>query len=134
MANLTASRPDQRQEGVLIDVNLAAATKVFAGSNVNFGATGLGKKASDTASEVFAGVAMETKDSALTADPSQSYVRVWTEGVFSMNCTGASAAWEGKDVFAVDDNLVALAATTTNDVRVGKVVKYVSATEVRVKI
>ena len=131
MANLTASRPDSRQEGILIDVNLAPATKVFKGSNVNFGATGLGKKASDTASEVFAGVAMETKDSTNADEP---YVRVWTEGVFSMNCTGATAAWEGKDVFAVDDNVVALAATTTADVRVGKVVQYVSATEVRVKI
>lgn len=132
MANLTNVRDDQRQEGVLIDVDLDAV-KVFKGSNVNFGANGYGKKSSDTASESFAGVAMETVDNS-DGSAGDKYVRVWAEGVFSMNCSGASRAWEGKDVYAVDDNLVALAATTTNDVRVGKVVKYVSATEVRVKI
>lgn len=133
MANLTASRPDQRQEGILIDVELAAATKIFKGSNVNFSPTGLAKKASDTALEMFAGVAIETKDSNIN-DDNEIFVRVWAEGVLSMNCAGATRAWEGKDVFVVDDNLMAFAATTTNDVRVGKVVKFVSATEVRVKI
>lgn len=133
MANLTASRPDQRQEGDLVDITLAASTKVFAGSNVSYNASGLAKKASDTTGEAFAGVAMETKDSTLAADD-QKYVRVWKEGVFSMNCASATQAWVGQDVFAVDDNLVALAATTTNDVKVGRVVQFVSATEVRVKI
>jgi len=133
MADLTEARADQRQEGVLDDVEIAAATKIFAGSNVNYGASGLGKKASDTASERYAGVAMETVDNTAGAAAAE-YVRVWKEGIFSMNCASATRAWEGKDVYAVDDNLVALAATTTNDVRVGTVVKYVSATEVRVKI
>lgn len=133
MANLTAPRADQRQNGELVDVPLAASTKVFKGSNVNSNAAGLAKKASDTAGESFAGVAMETKDSNLP-DDNEKWVRVWKEGVFSMNCTAATQAWVGQDVFAVDDNLVALAATTTNDVRVGRVVQFVSATEVRVKI
>jgi len=133
MSNLTASRDDQRQTGDLMDVDLAASTKVFAGSNVNYGASGYAKKASDTASEVFAGVAMETADNS-TGSAGDVFVRVWKEGVFSMNCSGADRTWEGKDVYAVDDNLVALAATTTNDVKVGRVVKYVSATEVKVKI
>ncbi|WP_127886375.1 hypothetical protein [Rathayibacter festucae] len=133
MANLTAPRPDQRQEGILVDVDLAPSTKVFAGSIVNTNAAGFAKKGSDTAGEKFAGVAMETKDSAGTQDVDK-YVRVWKEGVFSFPCTGATQAWVQQDVFAVDDNVVALAATTTNDVRVGQVVKFVSATEVRVKI
>lgn len=132
MANLTASRPDGRQEGILVDVPLAASTKVFAGSNVNYNTSGYAKKAADTASEVFAGVAMETVDN--TGSAGDKYVRVWKEGVFSMNCASATQAWVGQDVYAVDDNLVALAATTTNDVKVGRVVQFVSATEVRVKI
>lgn len=133
MANLTAARADERQEGTLVDIPLAASTKVFKGSNLNYNAAGLGKKAADTAGEVFAGVAIETKDSTL-ADEDQKYVRVWKEGVFSMNATGATQAWVGQLVHAVDDNVVALAATTTNDVVVGRVVQFVSATEVRVKI
>lgn len=133
MANLTAERPDQRQEGILVDIPLAASTKVFKGSNVNYNTSGLAKKAADVANEVFAGVAIETKDSNLNAED-QKYVRVWKEGVFSMNCTGATQAWVGQNVYVVDDNLVALAATPTNDVLVGRVVQFVSATEVRVKI
>lgn len=133
MANLTASRHDQRQEGILVDITLAASTKVFAGSNVNVNSSGLAKKASDTAGEVFAGVAVETKDSTL-ANADQKWVRVYKEGVFSMNCASATQAWVGQKVHSVDDNLVALAATTTNDVVVGTVVQFVSATEVRVKI
>lgn len=133
MTNLIAPRPDERQEGILVDVVLAASTKVYKGSNVNYNAAGFAKKASDTTGESFAGVAMETKDSSGPKD-SDKYVRVWKEGVFSMNCSGATQAWVGQDVFAVDDNLVALAATTTNDVKVGRVVQFVSATEVRVKI
>lgn len=132
MANLITARPDQRQEGILVDIPLAAATKVFAGSNVNTNSAGFGKKASDTAAEVFAGVAMETVDNAGAAGDKP--VRVWKEGVFSMNCASATQAWVGQLVHSVDDNLVALAATTTNDVVVGRVVQFVSATEVRVKI
>src|SRR5690349_7533417 len=119
MTNLTASRPDQRQEGILVDVALSNV-KVFKGSNLNYNSSGYAKKASDTSGEIFAGVAMETIDNSAGSAGDLS-VRVWKEGVFSMVCSGASQAWVGQDVYAVDDNVVALAATTTNDVRVGKV-------------
>ncbi|MCO4274272.1 hypothetical protein NG701_07495 [Pseudarthrobacter sp. HLT3-5] len=132
MSNLTASKADERQEGILIDVKLAAV-KVFKGSNLNFNAAGFATKAGDTASERFAGLAMETVDNS-TGVAGDKIVRVWVEGVSSMNCASATQAWVGQDVFAVDDNLVALAATTLNDVKVGKVVGFISATEVRVKI
>ena len=132
MANLTAPRADERQEGILND-ELVAAVKVFKGANLNYDASGYVKGSGDTANETFAGVAMETVDNAAGA-AGDKHVRVWKEGIFEMNCAGASQSWVGKDVYAVDDNLVALAATTTNDVRVGKVVAFVSATKVRVKI
>lgn len=132
MANLTEPHNDGRQEGQLIDVDLAAV-EIVKGSNVAFNTAGYATKAADTASFVFAGVAMEGKDNSSGA-VGDDYVRVWKEGVFDMNCASATQAWVGQDVFAVDDNLVALAATTTNDVRVGTVVKFNSATSVRVKI
>ncbi|KUM39010.1 hypothetical protein [Arthrobacter sp. EpRS71] len=132
MANLTASKADERQEGVLIDVALAAV-KLFKGSNVSFNAAGYAKGSSDTTGEAFAGVSLETVDNSAGA-AGDKYVRIWREGVSSMGCVSATQAWVGQDVYAVDDNLVALAATTTNDVKVGKCVGFVSATEVRVKI
>lgn len=131
MTNLTAARDDQRQDGKLLSLPIAGSTKIFKGSNVNFNTSGYAKKAADTASEVFAGVAMETVDNGAGADGAAS-VRVWQHGVFSMVCASATQAWVGQKVYAVDDNVVALAATTTNDVLVGTVVEFVSATEVKV--
>lgn len=132
MANLTVAKADERQDGVLIDVPLAAV-KVFKGANVSFNTSGYGKGSSDTASESYAGVAFETVDNSAGSAGDDS-VRVYMEGVFSMNASSATQAWVGQDVYAVDDNVVALAATTTNDVKVGRVVKFVSASEVKVKI
>lgn len=132
MANLTVERDDQRQTGELLDVDVAAV-KVFKGANVSANTSGYAKGSSDTANEKYLGVAVDTVDNA-GGSAGAKFVRVWREGVFSMNCTGATQAWVGQDVYAVDDNVVALAATTTNDVRVGTVVKFISATEVRVKI
>lgn len=132
MANLTAERDDQRQEGILDDVQMAAV-KIYKGANVNINTSGFAKGSSDTASEVFAGVAMETRDNSAGAAGDQ-YLRVWKEGIFSMDCSGATQAWVGQDVYVVDDHTVALAGTTTNDVKAGRVVNFVSDTEVRVKI
>jgi hypothetical protein len=52
----------------------------------------------------------------------------------NLACTGASQAWVGRDVYAVDDQTVALAATTTNVRLVGRVLRVISATEVVVFI
>jgi hypothetical protein len=40
----------------------------------------------------------------------------------------------GKNVTILDDNTASIAATTTNDVLLGKVTEYVSATQVWVEI
>lgn len=130
MADLVVAKDDVRQNGELVSVKLANV-KVFKGSNLNFNAAGFAKKASDTAAETFAGVAVETVDNSAGVAGAVE-VRVWRRGVSSMACTGAAQAWVGQKVYAVDDNVVALAATTTNDVLVGTVVSFVSATEVRV--
>lgn len=132
MTNLTAAKDDKRQNGHLVSVALSNI-KVFKGANVSFNTSGYAKLAADTASEKFAGVAYETVDNSGGSAGDKS-VRIFTSGVFSMACSSATQAWVGQTVYAVDDNVVALAATTTNDIPVGTVVAYVSATEVLVKI
>ena len=132
MANLTDVRDDARQEGDLVEVYLAASTKVFKGSNVAYSTAGFGKKGADAVGESFAGVAMETVEN--TGVAGDKYVRVWKEGVFDMDATGAAQAWVGQKVYLLDDHLVALAANTTNDVLVGTVVGFNSSTSVRVKV
>jgi predicted RecA/RadA family phage recombinase len=133
MSNLTVDKADGRQEGVLFEAPIAASTKIFKGSNVAYNTAGYAVKGADTASFAFAGVAMETIDNSAGAAGDRN-VRCWREGIFDMNCASATQAWVGQLVYLVDDNLVALAATTTNDVPVGKVVWFTSATSVRVKI
>lgn len=132
MANLTTGRADERQEGILNNVKIAASTTIYKGSIVAFNTAGYAVKGADTASFVFAGIAMETVSNGTVAGEKE--VRVWNEGIVELNCASATQAWVGQSVYIVDDNTVALAATTTNDVIVGKVVGFVSATKVRVKI
>lgn len=130
MADITTSRDDARQEGVLVDIKLASSTTLYAGTLVSTNSSGLGVKSSDTANEKFQGVAMETVSSA-----NKAYIRVWKEGVFDFDFSGtATQATVGLAVYAVDNHTVALAATTTNDILVGYVVGFNSASSVRVKI
>lgn len=133
MANLTAAREDNRQDGILLAVPMSAA-KLFKGSLVANNASGYAAKAADTASFTLAGVAYETIDNS-AGSAGDLNIRVWRQGVFEFNFSGtATQANVGTAVFAVDDNTVALAATTTNDVMVGRIVQFVSASKVRVEI
>lgn len=133
MANLTASREDNRQDDDLRLVKVGAVA-LFKGSIVCKNTSGYAVKAADTASFTFTGVAFESVDNSAGAAGALS-ARVWTKGTFELNFSGtATQATEGLKVYAVDDNTVALAATTTNDVQVGVVSEFVSANIVRVAI
>lgn len=133
MANLTADRDALRQDGELISMPLAAV-KVFKGSLLTNNTSGYATKAADTANFTLAGIAYEQVDNSAGAAGDKS-VRVERTGVFELNFSGTATQGDvGKAVYAVDDNTVALAATTTNDVLVGRIVSFVSATKVRVEL
>ncbi|WP_285250250.1 hypothetical protein [Pseudarthrobacter sp. fls2-241-R2A-168] len=133
MANLTADRNALRQDGVLISMPLAAV-KVFKGSLLANNTSGYVTKAADTANFTLAGIAYEQVDNSAGAAGDKS-VRVERKGVFELNFSGtATQATVGLPVCMVDDNTVALAATTTNDVLVGRVASFVTATKVRVEL
>jgi hypothetical protein len=133
MTNLTVDREDLRQDGILVSVPLSNV-KVFKGSLLAFNTSGYAVKAADTASFNLAGVAYEQVDNA-SGSAGDKEVRVWRTGVFEFNFSGtASQADVGKAVYMVDDNTVALAATTTNDVLVGRIVQFVTASKVRVEL
>lgn len=129
MSDLTASRDDKRQEGVLVDVALAAV-KVFKGSILTFNSSGYADVGD--ASETFAGIAMETVDNSGGSAGDKS-VRVWREGVVELNCSGASQATVGKNAFVSDDNTVHF-TSAAGLVPIGVVVGFVSSTAVRVHI
>ena len=133
MSNLTADREDQRQDGILLSVPMSAV-KLYKGSLVAFNTGGYAAKAADTSGFFLAGVAHEQVDNSGGSNGSQN-IRVIRKGVFEFNFSGtATQATVGAQVYMVDDNTVAVAATTTNDVLVGRVVQFVSATKVRVEL
>lgn len=134
MANLTAARNYRRGEGVVRPYKVAASTLLYGGGLVHLNAGGFAKKASDTAGEKFVGMAQENADNSAGANGDKD-VLVYADGVIDLAFSGtATQATVGQKVYAVDDNTVALAATTTNDVLVGTVVEFISASKVRVSL
>lgn len=133
MANATAARDDKQSQGDVVTHKLAAI-KAYAGTLLCVNTSGFATNAADTASFVLAGVAADTVDNSAGAAGDKK-IDVYTEGTFEFTFSGtATQATVGQSVYAVDNQTVALAATTTNDVLVGKVVEFVNASTVRVKI
>ena len=133
MANATAARDDKQSQGDVVSYKLGAV-KVYAGTLIAINTSGYAVKGADTASFVFAGVAADTVDNSAGAAGDKK-IDCYTEGTFQFATSDtATQASVGKKVYLVDDSTVALAATTTNDVLVGKVVEFVDASTLRVKI
>jgi len=134
MSALTDNYEAKRQDGEIIEFPVKASTTIYKGALVAIDtSTGYAVPASDAANRIFVGVAVEKADNSSGSNGDKK-VRVFRTGTFQFNCSSAAQTWVGKKVYAVDDNTVALAATTTNDVFVGVVVSYESSTKVKVAI
>jgi hypothetical protein len=130
---VTAGRDAKRSQGDIITVPVEAGESIYSGSLVCIDTDGFGVPGADTASFKFAGVAADTVVN--TGADGAVDVAVYTEGTYEFAFSGtATQAGLGSLVYVVDNNTVALAATTTNDVLVGKIVEFISASLVRVKI
>jgi predicted RecA/RadA family phage recombinase len=134
MANLTAAREDNRQDGVLQLAHLKAGVKVYKGGLVGVDATGYAKPAAGADKRVI-GIAFESGDNTNGADGAV-VVRIWKVGVFELNSAGLTAANVGDKVYVTDDNTVKLfdAAAGATNLLVGVISEVVSATKARVAI
>jgi len=128
MAALTQDRPTVYREGVEMDYPVAASTKIFAGGLVCVNASGFALPAADTVSLIFVGVALEYADNSAGAN-GDSVVRVRRTGVFEFDATSITQAMVGAAMYAVDDHTFDDAGGTTNDIKVGVLTNYVSATK-----
>lgn len=135
MAALTGNYDANEKTGTLQGYNLGASKKVFKGALiVADDATGYAEAASDAASKTFIGVAYEPGDNTGGAAGAVG-IRVQKSGSFIYNFSGTrDQTVIGKKAYAVDDNTVALAATTTNDVYVGDIVGLAGTSQVRVRV
>lgn len=134
MAAATEARDPQRKDGSVVSYKLPASTStyVYKGTLVSARvADGYAYASrSGTATDLFLGVAMETKAGDGTAGSAR--VQVEKTGSFLFNCSGFAQTDLGVAVYASDDNTVT--KTSTNNQLVGYVAEVISATLVRVRI
>ena len=125
MSALTRDRATPYREGIEIEYPVAANTKIYAGSLVCISAAGYAVPAADTSGYRFAGVALEQVDN---SDGGKN-VRVRRAGVFEFDAVSITQDMMGSAMYATDDHTFDDAAGPTNDIKVGLLVKYVSATK-----
>jgi len=139
MANLTAGTSEtitgfEQSIYTKRPVKGTAAT-YYPGGMLSVDATGYLVKAGDTAGTLFAGINREPKPLAVAtgAADGDNNILVARPRYFLAKHSGLVVADVGKIACIVDDQTVALAATTTNDVAAGRITRWISATEVQIE-
>ena len=134
MADITARKAStDRQDGLVLSF-LQGAENIYEGALVAINAAGYAVNAGDDASAVVVGVADETVDNSAGAAGDTS-IKVRRSGVFNFVANWSAAQADVNTlVYAVDNQTVDLAANTTNDILVGRVVEVISSSKVRVDI
>lgn len=128
----------------------SGALDIHQGDNINYNSSGYGKASSDTANEVFAGVAMEelkvaSGDNGTAGTYKLKIIPAGAGNIVRRKLSATRAtALPGTDVYiglsasSPAANEVALATvstnTITNNVKVGKVFAFVSTTEADIAI
>ena len=125
MSALTRDRATPYREGIEVEYPVAANSKIYAGSLVCVNTAGYAVPAADTSGYRFAGVALEQVDN---SDGGKN-VRLRRAGVFEFDAGSISQDMVGAAMYAVDDHTFDDAEGPTNDIKVGLLVKYVSATK-----
>jgi predicted RecA/RadA family phage recombinase len=133
MAALTADKQrEMKDPGNIRRLKMVASKTIYQGSLVSIvGASGLAQASSDTASDIFAGIAVEQVTSAATGT---YWVKVYTSGCFRIAASSVEEADGGHHVVVLDDQTVTDAAGATNDIPVGIAVERVSDSDWWVEI
>lgn len=134
MSDLTVKRDVRRQPGEVFSLEVEESTKILEGALVSANAAGYAVNAADIANTFFIGVADETCDNSAGADGAKK-VKIRCGGIIDVAVSDTISQANIMDpVYVVDNQTVGLAATTTNDVPVGRIVKFVSANKARVAL
>jgi hypothetical protein len=121
MSALAANRYTKHRDGLVTAHPVADGAHIFKGSLVCAGTDGYAIPGADTSGLSFLGVALEEADNTAGGD-GELTVKVLTQGVFSFAKTGTiTQANIGAKVYIADDQTVALAAATTNDIPCGRI-------------
>ncbi len=135
MTALTAAGNRQFKVGTVSEVSLAASTTIYKGAGVCTNAAGFAVPASDTAALVTIGVAEETVDnSAGSAGDLTCKVRRGAVHLFDTDSDLGQASVNTSIAMWADDNALDVAANLTNDIVAGKVIEYVSSSQVWLEV
>lgn len=139
MTAITAAKKSvNRQDGIVLSFPMGVE-KIPEGALVATNAAGYAVNATDTTANIVMGVADETVDNSSTASPAGANglrrIKVRRTGVFTFVFGGTATIANVNDlVYAVDNQTVDLIGVTANDMVVGRIVEFISATKVRVDI
>lgn len=134
MADITARKASTDRQDGLVYPFLMGAEEVFEGALVAVNAAGYVVNAGDDANAVVVGVADESVDNSGGA-AGDTTLKVRRTGVFTFNAAFSAAQSDVNTLcYASDNQTVDLAANTTNDVLVGRIVEVLSSSKVRVDI
>jgi hypothetical protein len=126
---MTALSADARRakynadKAIVLNIPVAASTTIYAGALVQWNTSGYAVAAADTASQRTAGLALEGVDNSggSAGDVSVTVLRN-VVAPFAVQAASIALADSGLNATTQDDNTVADAATTTNDILCGLVV------------
>jgi predicted RecA/RadA family phage recombinase len=130
MAALSDNIEIQEKDGI-VHAAPVAVDIIYRGAMVVYNTAGYLAPASTSAGVIFAGIALEKVDNSggSAGDLNCKYVK---EGIFLLTGSGLAQSDVGEQVYASDDQTIT--KTSTNNAPVGKIVEYVSSTQVWVKL
>lgn len=127
MTALSANKVTPRQEGDIISLPVYQSTTIYAGGFVSVVTShGYAVPTANAANHRFKGIALDYVDNSAGSSGDKE-VRLWTTGDFEIVTSGMAITDNGAKMYAADDQK-ATKATTTHNVYVGKVQRYISAT------
>lgn len=115
------------------EAEVKAGEKFYEGAIVCRDSTGLAVNGADTAGYEVLGIATNNQADNTNGIDSEINIELYVNQVHWFTTSGADNTWIGKDVYAVDNNLVAITGVN-NWVKVGRVVRVESATKVWVYV
>lgn len=131
MTAATSDRNHDRKDGELIAHPVKQSASVYAGTFANaLDSSGYMQSGTNATSVTFLGVLAEGKDNS-TGSAGDEWARVFTTGDFEFVAVSMTQAKVGTPAYMVDNQTV---QSTSTNICVGIVSKYISATRCRIKI
>lgn len=129
---VTANQLMERQDGFKRSYPVEESTRIYQGTLVYVNAAGYACDVTATGVNAFVGIAVAEADNTDGADGAIE-VEVYTEGDFELTGTFNSITDVGMPAYG-DDNYAVVVALGSTSVRIGRVVRYVSATKAIIAI